>query len=495
MSQLLRVPPHLDENDRSLLTRVEQALPLLADIARADVLLYVARDAGKAVIAAEAKPHTVPAIYPDPVMGRVVGREEEPTVLRAISSGSSIQRVNRVLVHGHPTVEDVYPIWNDQKVIGALSIEIGLLEANRQKRKSPVFRRAVRQLRRMALRGLLEGAQNISPLGEHDGPFVVDDKGTVVYISSIAENLYRKLGYSHSLLGANVANLRTDEVVYFKAMEAGACVEQEIQEGDLTWVKKGVPLVARHESSWIRQLSPFDDEMDGAIIVIHDLTTDRRREQELRIKNAMIKEIHHRVKNNLQTIAALLRLQARRSGSPEVTEMLKESINRIMSIAVIHEFLALDGSSIVNLRDVAQRIVAEVARSVTDPDKRIRFSLESDDIFLPTQQASSCALIINELLQNAFEHGYEGRSEGQVQVYLRQVDDHNQIEVVDDGHGIRPESGSGQEASLGLQIVRALVRDDLHGQFELRNREGKGARALVNFPKSVNPAHAPSTQS
>jgi two-component sensor histidine kinase len=492
--QALEVPPHLDENDRSLLARVEQALPLLADIARADVLLYVSGEAGRAIVAAQAKPHTVPAIYQEAIVGQAVGWKEEPTVLRTISSGSSIQRVNRVLVHGHPTVEDVYPVWNGQKVIGALSIEIGLLEANRQRRKSPVFRRAVRQLRRMVLRGQLEGAQNVSPLGEHDGPFVVDDQGTIVYISSIAENLYRKLGYSHSLLGANVANLQTDEVVYFKAMEAGACVEQEIQEGDLTWVKKGVPLVARHESSWIRQLTPFDDEMDGAIVVVHDLTTERRREQELRIKNAMIKEIHHRVKNNLQTIAALLRLQARRSSSPEVADILKESINRIMSIAVIHEFLALDGSSIVNLRDVAQRIVAETARSVTDPEKRIRFSLECDDIYMPTQQASSCALILNELLQNAFEHGYEGRSEGQVQVYLRQFDDRNQMEVVDDGEGLRPEVESGQEGSLGLQIVRALVRDDLRGQFVLRNQEGRGARALVTFPRSPTPLVSPSTQ-
>ena len=101
-------------------------------------------------------------------------------------------------------------------------------------------------------------------------------------------------------------------------------------------------------------------------------------------------------------------------------------------------------------------------------------------------------MIINELLQNAFEHGYEGRSEGQVQVCLRQLEDHNQSEVVDDGHGLGPESGSGQEASLGLQIVRALVRDDLRGQFELRNREGKGARALVSFPRSVTPLHPPS---
>ena len=484
MDELLRDLPHLNENDRSCLARMAQSLPPLADIARADVLVYVAGDApGSAIVAAEAKPHTVPPIYPDPILGRVVTADEEPAVLRAVSRGTPVQRVNRVLVHGHPTVQDAYPIWNDQRVVGALSVEVGLLEAERQRRKSVVFRHAVQQLRRMVLRGQLEGASNITPLGEHDGPLVVDHTGEIQYISSIAENFYRKLEYTHSLLGTNVADLRTDESVYFKAMETGACVEQVVEEGPLTWVKKAVPLVARRPQGWLSHLRP-PDEIDGVMIIIHDITDERRKEQELKIKSAMIKEIHHRVKNNLQTIAALLRLQARRTGSPEVGEMLNETINRILSIAVVHEFLAHDESNIVNVREVSQRIITEVARSILDPEKRIRFSLEGDDIYLPTQHATSCALIINELLQNAVEHGYATRSEGTITVRLQEDADEHVIEIVDDGQGLVAESGRGQEISLGLQIVRTLVREDLKGRFELRNLDGRGARAVVAFPKS-----------
>ena len=489
MDVLLEDLPRLNENDRSYLSRMAQALPLLADIARADVLIYVASEAlGSAAVAAEAKPHTVPPIYPSSVLGRVETKEEEPAVLRAITRGSPVQRVNRVLVHGHPTVQDVYPIWSDQRVIGALSVEVGLLEAERQRRKSPVFRRAVRQLRLMVLRGQLEGAANVTPLGEHDGPLVVDHRGQIRYISSIAENLYRKLEYTHSLLGANVANLRTDEAVYFKAMETGACVEQVVQEGPLTWVKKAVPLVGRPREGWLGRLRGLNDELAGVIVVIHDITDERRKEQELKIKSAMIKEIHHRVKNNLQTIAALLRLQARRTGSPEVGEMLQETINRILSIAVVHEFLAHDESSIVNIREVSQRIVTEVARSILDPEKRIHFSLEGDDIYLPTQQATSCALIINELLQNAVEHGYATRSEGVITVRLRENADQHQVEIVDDGQGLAPDVNGHQAVSLGLQIVQTLVREDLKGHFELQNVDGRGARALVLFPKQFRTA-------
>ena len=208
----------------------------------------------------------------------------------------------------------------------------------------------------------------------------------------------------------------------------------------------------------------------------------------------MINEIHHRVKNNLQTIAALLRLQARRTGSPEVAEMLQESINRILSIAVVHEFLAHEENSNVNIREVSQRIVTEVSRSILDPEKHIRFSLEGDDILLPTQQATSCALIINELLQNSVEHGYASQSEGTITVRLRQNEDHHQLEVIDDGQGLTEDGERGQARSLGLQIVQTLVSEDLKGRFELRNvtaddcsgdavGASHGTRALVSFPK------------
>jgi two-component sensor histidine kinase/PAS domain-containing protein len=480
---------HLTDNDRNFLAHIAQTLPLLADLTRADVLVYVSSPGGEsAVVLFEANPHTVPSIYTEPMLGRWVTRSEEPAVIRVLAGGPPAQRLNRVLVHGAPTIQDVYPIRNEGRVIGALVVEMGLLESERQKKKHIVYRRALAQLRQMVLRGQVEGAQNISRLGEHDGPFVVDSRGQILYISSIAENLYRKLGYTHSLLGRNVASLRTDESVFFKALETGACVEQTVQEGPLTWVKKAIPLVAQDTRPWYRRLLRPSVEIDGAIIVIHDITGERQREQELRIKSAMIQEIHHRVKNNLQTIAALLRLQARRSGSPEVAEILRQTINRILSIAVVHEFLAYDEESIVNLKELAQRIINEVSQSIVDPEKHLRFHLDGVDIWLPAQHATSCALIINELLQNAVKHGYPAQAEGTITVTLRDEGDQIVLRICDDGQGLTPGASRAQESSLGLQIVRTLVREDLKGTFDLESQDGRGTRATVTFPKTYRTA-------
>ncbi len=472
------------EIDQSILDRLSEGLPLLADLFHGDVHVYTTSDDGQANrVVAEASPRTVPSIHQQSMLGRVVSRQDEPGVARALAGLKPAVRTNRVFAHGIPTQQDVWAIASGGRIIGALCVEIGLLECERHRRKSVVYRRAVDQVRRMALRGQLEGSRNLSALSEHDGPMIVDNRGSILYISSIAENLYRKLGYTQSLLGRNVTNLQTDESVFFKTVESGACVEQLVQEGPLTWVKRAIPLVASTRIGWLQRLARDTSEIDGVLVIIRDVTGERQREQELRIKSAMIKEIHHRVKNNLQTIAALLRLQARRTGSPEIGDILKQTINRILSIAVVHEYLSHEEESIVNLRDMCQRIINEVMQGVVDPEKRVRFSLDGADLLLPTQQATSCALIINELLQNTVKHAFSQRTDGRVDVHLRDDGEQLQIEILDDGAGLSPGFTQKSERSLGLQIVHTLVREDLKGQFDLQAREGRGVRATVTFPK------------
>ncbi|MBI2940557.1 MAG: sensor histidine kinase [Chloroflexi bacterium] len=483
----------LSASEQHLLRRIAESLPLLSDLARADLLVYGPTDIpDTAIVIAEIKPHTVPSLFNDSLVGRLVTKADEWAVIRALTRGTSSESVTRLRSYGVQTVQHAYPIHSEGRVIAALSAEVGLLESGRQRRKSIVFRRAVAQLRDMVLRGQLEGAAGISALGDHDGPMVIDNRGNILYISSIAEHHYRKLGHSHTLLRTNLNSLQTDEAAFFKAIETGACVEQitqeHAQERTLTFVKRAVPLIAEPSDQWWKRYIARPDEIDGSILITCDVTDERRKEQELKIKSAMIQEIHHRVKNNLQTIAALLRLQARRTGSPEITEVLQETINRILSIAVVHEFLAHDESSIVNVKEVCQRIITEVARSTLDPEKRLRFSLSGEDLYLPTQQATSCALIVNELLQNAVEHGFDQRSEGTISISLNEEGSNSRIEVQDDGHGLPAEAAGRIESSLGLQIVRTLVREDLKGWFELRNGDGRGARAIVTFPRVARTA-------
>ena len=479
------VETRLSENAAHLLGTIRASLPLLSDLMRADLIVYLpGNNPGEAVMAAESRPATVPSVFSESQLGRIVIEEEERALFRVLRNGAPQHEASRVTLRGTPYGHEIWPIKSEGKVIGALGVVVALLERGRQRKKSIVFRRAIAQVRQMVLRGQLEGPDNISRLGEHVGPLVVGSSGAILYISSIAEALYRKLGYTHSLLKTKVQDLKTDESVVFQALETGTCTERPVQENALWWVKQVIPLVPKSPHALRRRLfGNGAGEIEGAIVAIHDVTEERQKEQELKIKSTMIKEIHHRVKNNLQTVAALLRLQSRRTDSAAVEEILRQTISRILSIAFVHEFLSLDASNVIDVKEILQRIIGEASRSALDPEKRIRFLLEGATIYLPAQQATSCALIVNELLQNAVEHGYNTKSEGTIAVSLADCGSEMRVEVVDDGEGLGPDFDLVQNGSLGLHIVQTLVREDLKGRFELTN--GLGVRAVVTFPKSA----------
>ena len=217
-------------------------------------------------------------------------------------------------------------------------------------------------------------------------------------------------------------------------------------------------------------------------MTIHDRTEEKQRERELQIQATLIQEIHHRVKNNLQTIASLLRLQSRRVNSEEAEQALAEGINRILSVAVVHEFLSRRDVSVINLRDVAQRIISQMQQGLLDPDQSIGIELSGPSIYLNPQQTTSCALLINELLQNSIDHGFESQASGTVEVNLTDHGDSVKIEVADDGGGLPLDFDLGQDVSLGLRIVQSLAIEDLRGRFDLKN-SGEGTSAIVEFPK------------
>jgi two-component sensor histidine kinase len=266
-------------------------------------------------------------------------------------------------------------------------------------------------------------------------------------------------------------------------MEQKRCLEGEMQVGELVWVKKAIPLLSSGKGlRGLRRETTPSGRLEGVLVTIRDETENRRREDELRVKVAMIQEIHHRVKNNMQTIASLLRLQARRAESDEVRRALQEGINRILSVAVIHEFLAHQDARMINIRDVSQRIITQMREGVLDREQRIRLDLRGPNIYLPTQPATVCALVINELLQNALEHGYERQEGGTVTVNLQDDGEQITLSVDDDGVGLPEEFDLSQTSSLGLQIVKTLAEGDLKGMFELYGRD-KGVSAVVRFHK------------
>ena len=160
-------------------------------------------------------------------------------------------------------------------------------------------------------------------------------------------------------------------------------------------------------------------------------------------------------------------------------------MGRILSMAVVHEYLSRsDHQQAINIREVTQRIIQEIRQGVLGPDKQIRVTLQSgNNLYLPARQATACALVINELLQNSVEHGYADRSEGQIDVQLEDNGDEIEIIVQDDGEGLPDGFDLAQSPSLGLRIVRTLAQDDLQGNLALE--DVGGVRATVRFSKQV----------
>jgi two-component sensor histidine kinase len=208
-------------------------------------------------------------------------------------------------------------------------------------------------------------------------------------------------------------------------------------------------------------------------------------------KDATIREIHHRVKNNLQTIASLLRLQGRRLDSPEARQAIKESERRIRSIAIVHETLSREAREQVEFSDIMKPLLRVVEETTTPDDNAVQFEVVGDAGCLPGEVATSLAVVLNELMQNAVDHAFpeddpDTPAEREVTVHLARTGEHVIVEVADNGVGLSESFSLDQAMSLGLSIVQALVTGELGGTIEMHG--DKGTRVEVRVPLAATAA-------
>ena len=487
MDNVVQELENLTQQDLAFLKRLAGSLPFLADLSLADVTVYCLQSSGEAKVIAQAKPHLIMPIHAEMLIGKSITAEEDPAVFRALTAGQRGSGQRAFAGRDITVFQEVWPLWAaGERALAAVSIETSLLERERHLRRGKVFCQALKRVQEAALAGTLRGLDQLTPVGEHDGVIVIDTEHRIQFASAIATNVYGKIGYTGTLLKKRLEDLGIDDHgLAFQVLEKRECLETEIRAHDRTWIKRGVPLFSTTRR-WPRLLPAQDNRwtISGAMLIVSDVTEQRRQAEELQIKVTMIREIHHRVKNNLQTIASLLRMQARRSDSDQIRQALEEGVSRILSVAVIHEFLAHQDARVINIRDVSQRIMAQFDEGVLDQQKRIRLKLNGPNVYLPTQQATACALIINELIQNALEHGYGHKQVGTVSVNLEDDGSNVIIGVHDDGAGLPEAFDPAQRDTLGLQIVTSLARNELKGTFELTGRDN-GVSATVTFPKLV----------
>jgi two-component sensor histidine kinase len=219
-------------------------------------------------------------------------------------------------------------------------------------------------------------------------------------------------------------------------------------------------------------------ERVGAVVLCRDVTELRHQERELITKDATIREIHHRVKNNLQTVASLLRIQARRSHTEEAREALGHAQRRVGAIAVVHDTLSEGLNQNVDFDAVFDRVLLLIAEVASAHNTRVHPKILGSTPKLPSAYATPLALALTELVTNAVEHGLAGRS-GEVDIEAARTEETLTVSVRDDGVGL-PEGKVG--TGLGTQIVRTLIQGELGGTIDWHTLMGSGTEVTIEVP-------------
>jgi two-component sensor histidine kinase len=453
LEEIAQLRTSLQPDDVAWLQAVVTDWQIIADLAFSDLVLWVPDAEAKGDWAAA---QVRPATGPTTLLLDVVGTFQPA---------------------GSEFVGLAVSVMLDGRAVGVVEVRASGTGARVESALEAAYRDSAEDLLGMIARGEFPHAGIRSELADSlrvgDGFIRLGTDGVVEYASPNALSAYRRLGLVEDLAGADLGTI-TAELVDAKPTHRGVrgvlhgreAAELEVEGEDVSVALRLIPL--RHQGAGA-----------GAIVLLRDVTDVRRRERQLVSKEATIREIHHRVKNNLQTVAALLRLQGRRMESPAAREALDDAVRRVGSIALVHETLSQSFDEMVPFDEVADQLLRSVLDVSGDgADGRVAGERIGDFGLLPGEKATALAMVLTELIQNAAQHAYPERP-GRLTVAANRIRDRLRIRVSDDGAGMPEDLDVG--ASLGLSIVRTLVESELNGTLTFERGRAGGTTVAISL--------------
>ncbi|RLP11662.1 sensor histidine kinase [Propionibacterium australiense] len=480
MERMLAEHTTIGEQDRTWLSSFVREWHVLADTSFSDLILWVPDvDDNIFWAAAQCRPVTGPTALEEDVVGSEIRYEPDSLVVEAYLSRVICETSNNKLQAGIPVDVWAIPIIRHDEVIGILERHTNRMGVRAPGAMEDAYLRIADMLSDMVWHGDFPIDPPSDPtLSPHvgDGLILASAEGLMEYASPNAVSAYRRLGLVGDLIGDNLCILTQEGL--------GA----QVQPVDPTRTAFNGRQAGEYEAenaAGSMRLRILPLTRDGGCIAIvalcRDITDLRYRDRELQTKNAMIRETHHRVKNNLQTVSALLRLQARRATSQEARNDLNDAMSRVQSISIVHEILSRSIDEAAEFDEIADTILQMVGDMAASSGV-VRVTREGSFGLVPAKVATSLSLIMTELCQNAIEHGLES-GDGAVRVVPQRPDDGGLIlDVIDQGVGLADDFRLFHTDSLGTSIVATLAAD-LHGDFTLfNNPDGIGATSRVVIP-------------
>ena len=491
LRELVEEHTGLKPADIDHLQRLAGDWQLISDLSFADLLLWVPSDNGAYVCVAQVRPTTAPTAYQDDQVGKVASGPEVAHLEVARVQGRIWREGDPVWYGDTPARHEAVPVrrrgpdGESSDVIAVVGRDTNLSTARTPSQLELNYLTTADDLAQMIADGTFppphrHEQETTSAPRVGDGLIRLDGTGKVTYASPNAQSAIRRLGFAASLVGEDLAalfNRLSDDPLegsevaarILAALRGDAPPRKEVEARTATVLTRALPLM------------PAGVPI-GALVLARDITEVKRRDRALITKDATIREIHHRVKNNLQTVAALLRLQARRVAAPEARAALEESVRRVASIALVHETLSMSADEVVEFDGIVDRVAAAAAE-VAMPESPIRTRREGSFGILPAEIATPLVMVLNELLLNAVEHGFDvGEADCEVVVRVDRKKRELNVVVADNGRGLPENFNPMTSKRLGLQIIRTLTTGELRGTIELRNAEGGGAEAVLFVP-------------
>jgi two-component sensor histidine kinase len=481
----LRDRSPLDVDQKRRIRELTADWQLLADLSFADLILWVPlRKDFKSwptgyVAVAHIRPTTAATVFPQDVIGDEISWGSRPRIDQALS-GAEIVRDAQPEKFGELLIkEETIPVIYKEQVIAVISRHRNAELMRQPSRLELNYREVAHNVYRMVAEGTFpytEHSELFDPAARvGDGLIRLDVSGAIIYASPNAKSAFNRIGWAGELDG-NVLGEIARKVSQIKPEAHEEAMEVSLSGKSLRRVE--IENAGGTIDLLVLPLLAGGDRI-GAIVLLQNVTELRRRERELVTKDATIREIHHRVKNNLQTVSALLRLQSRRIEDPAASAALDEAVRRIASIALVHETLSSSTEASVAFDDVLDRLVTH-ALELSPRMGELNITRHGELGSLDPRIATPLSLVVTELIHNALEHGL-AESGANLTIEVSRLEGSAEIVIFDDGVGLPDGFTILESANLGLQIVRTLTENELKGSIDLI-RTNRGTEAKLNFP-------------
>ena len=484
---LLSDQSSLTSDDLLRLGELTAEWQLLADISFADLVLWIPKrkdekswPEGHRTIA-QIRPMTAATVFSQDLIGNEVAWGSRPDIDQALSSGEIVRDTRTEQVGEIKIKIECIPVFFAGRVIAVISRHRNLETMRTPSRLELNYREIANHIYRMIAEGnfplkdnvyLAEAAPRVG-----DGLVRLNVAGEVLFASPNARSAFNRIGWDKDLEGQNLGQV-LDSLV-----SPSSPLNPREENWQITMSGKQLRRDEFENSGGVLDLLAMPltegDSRIGAVVLVHNVTELRRKDRALISKDATIREIHHRVKNNLQTVSALLRLQARRIDDPKASAAIEEAVRRVVSIALVHETLSATAQDLVQFDEVITKIIQGASELNIRPNE-IHIKKVGEFGLISSMVATPLALVLTELIHNALEHGLS-QSGDLVELRINRSGKSMTVTVVDNGTGIPTDFSLESNTNLGLQIVQTLTKNELAGKIEFI-KPNTGTQVQISFP-------------